>query len=141
MRYCHHCHQITAGDPQFCNSCGRTYNIKLCSRLHVNPRAAQVCSQCGSRDLTTPQPKIPLLLRPLLWLLRIGIGGLLIMTLVIWMGVYVYRLFTNPNGLLSLMCVALSLGLLLYLWMLLPKGFRGFIARIAIGKGRDSAHK
>ena len=45
------------GKPLFCGHCGRTYNVKLCPRLHTNPRIAEVCSQCGSRDLSTPQPE------------------------------------------------------------------------------------
>jgi len=60
MKYCHHCGRLTPGEPLFCQSCGRTYDVKLCSRLHVNSRSAEVCSQCGSRDLSTPQPKVPL---------------------------------------------------------------------------------
>ena len=58
MKYCYECGRVTAGEPLFCQFCGRTYNVKLCPRLHVNPRFAEVCSQCGSRDLSTPQPKV-----------------------------------------------------------------------------------
>src|SRR6185312_6331901 len=50
MRLCTKCHQITTGKPLFCNKCGSSYNVRLCSRLHVNPRAAKICSQCGSKD-------------------------------------------------------------------------------------------
>src|SRR6266481_1646550 len=59
MRYCYNCNRATIGDPLFCNFCGRSYNIKLCQKLHVNPRNAEACSRCGSRDLSTPQPKVP----------------------------------------------------------------------------------
>jgi hypothetical protein len=54
------CGHTTGGEPRFCNFCGRSYDMKLCPKLHVNPRLAEACSQCGTRDLSTPQPKVPL---------------------------------------------------------------------------------
>jgi len=77
MKYCYHCGKMTAGEPLYCSSCGRTYDVKLCPRQHVNPRGAEVCSKCGSRELSTPQPKVPMSLRLLAILLRLGIGLLL----------------------------------------------------------------
>ena len=68
---------MTAGEPLFCSHCARTYDVKLCPRLHQNARGAEVCSQCGSRDLSTPQPKIPMTWRLLALLLRLGLGLLL----------------------------------------------------------------
>src|SRR5262245_35967379 len=63
MRYCHQCNRITAGDPLFCNFCGRSYDLKLCPHRHPNPRTAEVCNQCGSRDLSTPHPKASLIVK------------------------------------------------------------------------------
>lgn len=57
MRHCSYCRHITAGQPLFCMFCARTYDVRLCPRLHANPRRAEVCAQCGSRDLTEPQPR------------------------------------------------------------------------------------
>jgi len=57
MKYCNHCRRITAGQPLFCMFCGRTFDVRLCPRLHVSPRHAEVCAQCGSRDLTQPHPR------------------------------------------------------------------------------------
>ena len=71
MRYCYHCERATSGEPLFCNFCGRSYDLKLCPRLHVNPRYATVCSQCGSRELSTPQPKISLGWKVVAFLLRV----------------------------------------------------------------------
>jgi hypothetical protein len=68
---------MTAGEPLFCNHCGRSYDVKLCPRLHPNPRGAEVCSQCGSREMSTPQPKIPLSWRLLALIVRLGLGLLL----------------------------------------------------------------
>lgn len=77
MKYCYQCGKMTAGEPLFCGTCGRTYDVKLCPRLHVNPRGAEVCSKCGSRDLSTPQPRIPMSLRLLALVVRLGLGLLL----------------------------------------------------------------
>jgi len=59
MKYCYECGWTTASEPFFCNYCGRSYDVKLCPKLHINPRLAEACSQCGTRDLSTPQPKVP----------------------------------------------------------------------------------
>ena len=77
MKYCYQCGKMTAGEPLYCGTCGRTYDVKLCPRAHVNPRGAEVCSKCGSRELSTPQPKVPMSLRLLALLVRLGLGLLL----------------------------------------------------------------
>ena|ERR1700722_4316444 len=77
MKYCFQCGKLTAGEPLYCGTCGRTYDVKLCPRHHVNPRGAEVCSQCGSRELSTPQPRIPMSWRLLAILVRLGLGLLL----------------------------------------------------------------
>src|SRR5215472_12922424 len=69
MKYCFNCNRITPGAPLFCNYCGRSYDVKLCPRRHANPRTAEACSQCGSRDLSTPQPRRPIWVAPLGFLL------------------------------------------------------------------------
>src|ERR1700689_3103953 len=78
MKYCYYCNRMTTGEPVFCNFCGRSYNVKLCPRLHVNSRISEVCSQCGSRDLSTPQPKVPLKARILVFLLMTLVGSALL---------------------------------------------------------------
>jgi hypothetical protein len=77
MKYCYQCGKMTAGEPLYCGTCGRTYDVKLCPRSHVNPRGAEVCSKCGSRELSTPQPKVPISLRLLALLVRLALGLLL----------------------------------------------------------------
>ena len=77
MKYCYQCGKMTAGEALYCGTCGRTYDVKLCPRSHVNPRGAEVCSKCGSRELSTPQPKVPMSLRLLALLVRLGLGLLL----------------------------------------------------------------
>lgn len=77
MKYCFGCGKLTPGDPAYCQFCGKTYDVKLCSRGHQNPRNAEVCSQCGSRELSKPQPKIPMSWRLLALLIQLGLGVLL----------------------------------------------------------------
>src|SRR5882724_4370705 len=74
MKYCYECGRMTPGEPFFCNFCGRSYDVKLCPRHHPNPRIAEVCSQCGSHDLSTPQPKVSVWWKILGWLTRVLIG-------------------------------------------------------------------
>lgn len=121
MRLCTKCYQITVGKPLFCNKCGSSYNVKLCPRLHVNPRAAKVCSECGSKDLSSPQPKPNLFLRPFVFLLGLGPGILFFAVAAVYLAFYIHKLIADPNGLLPLMCIGFLLGLLLFVWMLLPK--------------------
>ncbi len=130
MRFCTQCKQITTGQPIFCNRCGRSYNLKLCPRLHVNPRSAEVCSQCGSLDLSTPQPKLPLVLRPVAMLLGLGPGVLFLLIAGVYLAFYIRQLITDPSGLLPLMCLGFLLGCLLLLWMMLPRFLRNFLKGI-----------
>jgi len=128
MRFCNNCKRLSPGKDLFCSGCGSTYDVKLCPRLHVNPRAALLCSQCGSRELSTPQPKLPVLVR----LIRaLHLGVLLLLSLIVYAGFYAYQLITDPNNLQSLMCVGLALGLLLYLWMNLPRPIKNGIRKAA----------
>jgi RNA polymerase subunit RPABC4/transcription elongation factor Spt4 len=69
MKLCFSCGRVTARVPSYCHYCGKTYNVRLCLRGHINLRSANVCSQCGSKELSTPQRKIPFLLKPLIFLL------------------------------------------------------------------------
>jgi RNA polymerase subunit RPABC4/transcription elongation factor Spt4 len=52
MKYCRSCRRLTIGDPTFCANCGRSYDKRLCPRLHESPISATICSQCGSRELS-----------------------------------------------------------------------------------------
>ncbi len=127
MRLCTNCYHVTTGKPLYCNKCGCTYNLRLCRGQHANPRAAKICATCGSKELSIPQPKAPLLLRPFLLLAGIGPGILLLLLLVGYVGYYAYQLVTDPNGLLPLMGWGLLLCLLFALWMILPKFVRGLV--------------
>ena len=120
MKYCYQCGHMTAGEPLFCNSCGRSYDVKLCPRLHQNPRSAECCSQCGSRELSTPQPKIPMYLRLLAILARLGLGLLLFYATLS----LVVAMLRSPEVQQSLVAMGLLLLVLWILWTRLPDWFR-----------------
>jgi len=77
MKFCYSCGSLTPGVPAYCSKCGRTYDVKLCPRQHANPRNAEVCSKCGSKDLSKPQPRIPIVLQFLALMARLVLGLLL----------------------------------------------------------------
>src|SRR3954447_15764946 len=95
MRYCHNCHKVTTGEPLFCHSCGSTYDAKLCPARHINPRWATVCAQCGSRDLSTPAPRVPLSFRLMLLLGSLAPGLVLVLLLVLAVSAVVQAVLTN----------------------------------------------
>ena len=61
MRRCTNCFRFHPGSPTYCSHCGRSFNVRICSRGHVNPRGVQFCAQCGSAELSTPAPRGSLL--------------------------------------------------------------------------------
>lgn len=120
MRICYQCGRITSGRPSFCIWCGRSYNVRLCPRLHVNPRDAQSCSVCGLHDLSTPQQRLPLWFKPVVFLAGFAPGILLLSISLIYIAHFVYRLFIDPSNLLVPMLFGLVLGLLWLVWMHVP---------------------
>lgn len=71
MRYCVFCHRLSAGKPNFCPFCSRTYEARICkSCKRVNPKQNLYCYACGSQDLSEPAGDIPwwiLLLKISFW--------------------------------------------------------------------------
>ena len=129
MKYCYECGWTTAGEPLFCNYCGRSYDVKLCPKLHVNPRLAEACSQCGTRDLSTPQPKVPVRWRILAFVAQFLSAVIL--------SVFSYRSFLEIMGKIRShsqlhypdLILASLLILLWTLWSMLPDSFRRLIHR------------
>lgn len=134
--YCYHCNRITVGEPLFCNFCGRSYNVKLCPRLHPNPRNAQICSQCGSRDLSIPQPKMPFWAGILEFLLRIIPGAALTALSVITVALFILAIFTRPDLLVPVVFLLIALGLLWRAWSQIPASFRRVIERLLTHRTR-----
>jgi hypothetical protein len=129
MKYCYQCGNVTAGEPLFCNSCGRSYDVKLCPRLHANPRNADVCSSCGSRDLSTPQPRVPVWVPILQFFLSLLPGAVLAILSVIGVAGFLYELAERPAMLFSAVCLLIALGILWWLWARIPLWLRTAIYR------------
>lgn len=129
MKYCYNCDRVTIGDPLFCNFCGRSYDVKLCPRLHVNPRYASACSKCGSQDLTVPQPKVPPWAKILLFLLTLIPGIVVVAISVGLVAFFVDRFLFSHDMLLGLAAIDFVLGVLWWGWTEIPLQFRKHIHR------------
>ena len=130
MKYCYECSHVTAGDPRYCQFCGRTYDVKLCPRRHENPRFAEVCSQCGSRELSVPQPKVSPVWRVLEFLARVMVGLLIVYVVLS----FLYGMVTSPETGNALMALGLLLCALFVLFAMLPDWFKRLVRR-SMGKG------
>ena len=138
MKYCYACGQVTGVEPFFCNFCGRSYDVKLCPRLHLNPRLAEACSQCGSRDLSIPQPRVPILWRLLAFLAQ-AIFGLLLLSLSIPLtAVLLNDLSRRSVPPARLLIGMFGLIVLWSLWVMLPDVSRSMIHRSLIQKSGSS---
>src|SRR6185295_10466411 len=107
MRYCNQCHRMTTGEPLYCNFCGRSYGLKLCPHRHLNPRNAEICSQCGSRELSTPHPRVSLWLGSLTVLLSVFPGALLFCVSVLFLLGFLHVLLTDQQVLFQFMLIGL----------------------------------
>jgi len=132
MKYCYQCGRMTSGEPLFCSFCGRSYDVKLCPRLHVNSRRAEICSQCGSRDLSTPQPKVSWWWKVFGVLLRYGLGAFLVLLSLL----AAVELLTVPQVQNGVVCLAILFGALWWLWSELPNWLRDFVRRLIKRKER-----
>jgi len=134
MKYCYACGHRTGGEPLFCNFCGRSYDVKLCPKLHANPRTAEACSQCGNRDLSIPQPRIPILWGFLAVLVQAVFGLLLLSLSLRLIAAFLNDLATRsaaPDRLLVGVFIAV---ILWAFWIMLPDASRWIIHRSLIQK-------
>lgn len=141
MKYCYQCNKITNGEPLFCNFCGRSYDVKLCPRLHANPRNAQACSQCGNRDLSTPQPKVPFWARIALFLISLVPGAILTVISVAAVTFFIVELFRSPRMLCSAILLLIALGFLWWVWAQLPLWLRRAIHRLLFRRREDEGRR
>ena len=130
MKYCYNCNRVTAGEPLFCNFCGRSYDVKLCPRLHPNPRNAETCSKCGSRDLSTPQPKVPLWAPVVQFLLSLLPGLVLAVLSIGVIAVFLRALVQQPQLLVSAVLLLIAMGVLWWMWSQIPAGIRKAISNL-----------
>lgn len=139
MRYCNHCRRITAGEPLFCNFCGRSYDHKLCPQRHPNPRTAEVCNQCGSRELSQPHPKVPLWLVAVLALASALPGFVLLLLSILFLIGFTHTLLTTPQLLFEFMIIGLFIAGLWWLYMKLPRFLRRWLSGL-FGRGGHDDH-
>ena len=141
MRYCNQCHRITTGEPMFCQYCGSTYNVKLCPSRHVNPRTAELCSQCGSRDLTIPAPRGRVWTAPLIYALSLLPGVLLFLVSVWFLYAFLNAVLTNQALLGNFLALGILLGVLWYAYMHLPHFVLKLFRTIWSKPKKDSGHR
>lgn len=130
MKYCFNCGHITPGEPLFCESCGRSYNVKLCPRRHPNPRTAEVCSQCGSRDLSLPQPRVPWWAPILQFLLSVIPGGFLAAASILVGVAGIVAVLRHPEMIAVLAVLAIPFGIFWWAWSQIPQWFRTRIYKL-----------
>lgn len=130
MRYCNNCHRIIPGDPLFCHFCGRSFDVKLCPHRHVNPRIAQVCTECGSRDLSIPAPVMGIIKQSLLFVLSVGPGVLLLlMTILVVVG-FIQVIFTDPAMLFRFLILIFLIGIVWRIYMAFPPPLRTLLKNL-----------
>jgi hypothetical protein len=137
MRYCNQCHRITAGEALFCNFCGRSYDVRLCPHRHPNPRTAQICSQCGSWELSSPHPKVPLWLAPLVLLLSVLPGLVLLLLSVLFLIGLIQVLVSSQQLLFEFFLLGLLLAVLWWLYLQLPGWLRKGLSKLFGPRGGD----
>jgi len=129
MKFCYHCNRITPGEPLFCNYCGRSYDVKLCPRLHVNPRSADVCSQCGSREFSTPQPRMPFRTRVLVVLTMLVLGTVLLLSSLLFIVEVLKAALSNAQVQGVVAGLAILIALLWWMWLQIPHWLRNLVQR------------
>jgi len=131
--YCYFCGHLTPGEPAFCNYCGRSYDVKRCPHLHANPRGADVCSRCGSRELSTPQPNVPAAWKLLAILIRLGVGLLLFAATLLFLVVITQSQAVRRAG----VSIGLVLGSLWLAWTKLPDWLQEALRRAVLRRRDD----
>ena len=137
MKYCYNCNHVTPGEPLFCNYCGRSYDVKLCPRLHVNPRSADVCSQCASREFSTPQPKMPFRTRLLVVFTMFALGMVLFLSSLLFIVETLRAALSNSHIQALIAATAILLTVLWWMWLQIPHWLRKLIQRCFHGKRGD----
>jgi hypothetical protein len=125
MKFCYQCGKASAGDPLFCTKCGRSYDVRLCPRLHKNSRFAKACAQCGSRELSQTQPQVSLWCKILEFLAKVGFGVFLVYVSLSALVDFLQR----PQIQAGLLIIAVLIGLLWWAWNQLPQWFRRLVWR------------
>jgi len=138
MLYCHNCHRVTPGEPLYCHFCGSTYDAKLCPSRHPNPRWAVACSQCGSRDLSTPAPKVPIWLAPVVFALTLLPGIVLVVVMVLLVAGVIHSLLTNQQIQSQMLALIVMVSLLWFAYIHLPHFIKNLFHSLWRRKKKDT---
>lgn len=133
MKFCYSCGKASAGDPPYCSKCGRSYDVRLCPRMHRNSRWAKACSQCGARELSQAQPHVSFWWKVLELLIRVVVAVVLVAVSVLTL----VDLLNRPQVQAGLVAVGVLLGLLWWMWTQLPEWFREWVRRMLKRKEED----
>lgn len=133
MKFCYQCGRATPGDPIFCTKCGRSYDVRLCPRLHRNSRFAKACSQCGSHELSQAQPQVSVWWKVLEFLAKAAFGVFLVYVSL----TVLVDLLQKPQFQVGVLVVGVLVGLLWWLWSQLPEWFRKLVWRSSKRKEHD----
>jgi len=115
--------------------------VKLCPKIHANPRTAEACSQCGSRDLSIPQPRIPIFWGFLAVLVQAVFGLLLLSLSLRIIAAFLNDLATRSAAPDRLLVGVFIVMILWAFWIMLPDAFRWIIHRSLIQKsGLSNRH-
>ncbi len=131
MKRCTYCFRYSRGTPTFCSHCGRTYNVRICNRGHLNPRGVAFCAECGSSELSTPAPPAGFLFVLSQWTLRVfvfGFAAIVVLSLV----AALLQALLLPDVAGPLLVLLLMLGFLYWTTTLLP----GPIRKVGKAAGR-----
>jgi hypothetical protein len=112
MKRCRTCSHLTAGKPSFCPSCGGSYDRRVCSKGHANPRSAIACGVCGSQDLSNPQPQRRFVLVAGFAILKAIMGSALLAGTILFALSFAAAIVRDPSDLFGRMLVGLGLGVL-----------------------------
>src|SRR6266849_42535 len=132
MRRCTSCFRFHPGTPTFCSYCGRSFDVRICSRGHRNPRGVQFCAECGSADLSTPAPPASFLHHLSGFALYL-FSALTAAIIVLAAGLAVIYSIDWSALTPSLVALVLMLGFLYWTTTLLP----GPVRRLGKGAGRQ----
>ena len=135
MKFCFECAHITGGGTAVCNFCGRSYNTKLCPKMHPNPRFAEACSRCGSRDLSVPQRKVPFAFVLAAWVIQ-SFTGLTLGLLSIRIALSIVRGKYSHSAGNKTLILPVALCLFWLLWVALPTFLRRLIRKILDRDGK-----
>lgn len=132
MRRCTSCFRFHPGTPTFCSYCGRSFDVRICSRGHRNPRGVQFCAECGSADLSTPAPPASFL-HHLSGVVLYLFSALTIALVVLTAGLAAINSIDWSALAPSLVTLALMVGFLYWTTTLLP----GPVKRLGKAAGRQ----